>query len=230
MKSRMDKYRDNESNAWALIYNQCLPKLENKLNATDGYSGAKSTNNVAKLLTMIQGYSCQFDILNNKYMATVAAIKNLFYFFQKGDQAIADYHKEFMAMMEVIEGYGGAGSLTHFPNLLKQELKATGMDLSTTTAEELKEGKKTIRKKFLAVLMLNGANGTKYNDLKRSMKKNFVTGMSILTLGALRLYSASLMHTNHPRDGESAGRMLEWGLKKELCLLKLKETTYGRQG
>ncbi len=36
IKLRMDKYRDNESNAWALIYNQCLPELKNKLKATDG--------------------------------------------------------------------------------------------------------------------------------------------------------------------------------------------------
>ncbi len=54
-------------------------------------------------------------------------IKNLLYFFQKGDQANADYHEEFMAMMEVIEEYGGAESLTHFSNLLKQELKAIGL-------------------------------------------------------------------------------------------------------
>jgi hypothetical protein len=131
----MDKYRDNKSNAWALIYDQCLPELKNKLEATDGYSVAKSTNNVAKLLTMIRGYCCQFDILN----AIVTAIKNLIYFFQKGDQANMDYHEEFMAMMEVIEEYEGAGSLTHFPNLLKRELKAIGLDLSTATAEELKE-------------------------------------------------------------------------------------------
>ncbi len=61
-------------------------------------------------------------------------------------------------MMEVIEEYGGAGSLTYFPNLLKQEVKAIGLDLSTATAEELKEGKKTVRENFLAALMLNGAN------------------------------------------------------------------------
>ncbi len=79
-------------------------------------------------------------------------------------------------MMEVIEEYGGAGSLTHFPNLLKQELEGKELNLSTATTEELKERKKTVRKKFLAALMLNGANGTKYNDLKRSMKENFVTG------------------------------------------------------
>jgi hypothetical protein len=71
-----------------------------------------------------------------------------------------------MAMLEVIEEYGGAGSLTHFPNLLKQEHEAKELDLSTATAEELKEGKKTVHKKFLATLMLNSANGTKYNDLK----------------------------------------------------------------
>jgi hypothetical protein len=178
MKSRMDKYWDNESNAWALIYNQCSPKLKNKLKGTDGYNGAKSTNNVAKLLAMIQGDGCQFDILNNKYMTIVAAIKNLFFSFQKGDQANADYHKEFMAMMEVVEEYRGAGSLINFPNLLKQELKAKELNLSTTTTEELKEGKKTVWEKFLAALMLNGANGTIYNNLKRSMKEIFAMGTS----------------------------------------------------
>jgi hypothetical protein len=84
-----------------------------------------------------------------------------------------------MAMLEVIEEYRGAGSLTHFPNLMKQELKGKGLDLSNkATAEELKEGKKSVCKKFMAVLMLNGANGAKYNDLNRCMKKNFVTGTS----------------------------------------------------
>ncbi len=69
---------------------------------------------------MVQGYCCQFDILIGKYMAIVAAIKNLFYFFQKCDQANADYHKEFMDTLEVIEEYQVAGSLTHFPNLWRR--------------------------------------------------------------------------------------------------------------
>ncbi len=42
----------------------------------------------------------------------------------------------------------------------------------------MKEGKKTVREKFLAALMLSRANGEKYNNLKQSMKENFVTGMS----------------------------------------------------
>jgi hypothetical protein len=35
-----------------------------------------------------------------------------------------------------------------------------------------------MHEKFLAALMLNDANETKYNNLKRSMKENFMTGTS----------------------------------------------------
>jgi hypothetical protein len=107
MKSRMDKYKGNKSNAWALIYGQCLPELKNKLKGTQGYDAVKSANDVASLLMMIRGYCYQFDLLSNKCIAIGAAIKNLFYFFQKAEQSNADYHKDFMAMLEVIKEYGG---------------------------------------------------------------------------------------------------------------------------
>ncbi len=61
----------------------------------------------------------------------------------------------FMAMLKVIEEYGGAGSITHFPNMLKRELETNGTDLSKATSEQLKDGKKTVHKKFLATLMLS---------------------------------------------------------------------------
>ena len=77
MKYRMERYKGNESNAWALIHDQCSPELKNKLEGTKGYDDAKRTNNVAKLLIMIRGYCCQFDLLSeDKYMAIVVAIKN----------------------------------------------------------------------------------------------------------------------------------------------------------
>jgi hypothetical protein len=96
VKSRMDKYKDNESNPWALIYDQCLPELKNKLKGTTEYDGEKSASNMAEMMTMIQGYCYKFDLLSNKYMAIVAAVENLFYFFWKGDQLNTDYHKGFM--------------------------------------------------------------------------------------------------------------------------------------
>ncbi len=166
MKLRMDKYKGNKSNAWALIYDQCSGELKNKLKGTQDSDTAKSGNNVAKLLTMIRGYCCQFNLLSNEYMAIVVAIKNLFYFFQKAEQSNAEYHEDFTVMLEVIEEYGGTGLMTNFPNMLKQELDTDGINLSKATSDQVKEGNKTVCKKFFAALMLSGANGAKYNNLK----------------------------------------------------------------
>ena len=105
MKHQMDKYNDNESNAWALIYDQCSPELKNKLEGTNGYDNVKSSNDIIKLLTMIRGYCCQFDTLNDEYMSIVKSLKNLFYFFQKTEQTNSEFHEDFMALVEVIEEY-----------------------------------------------------------------------------------------------------------------------------
>ncbi len=61
-------------------------------------------------------------------------------------------------MLKVIKEYRGAGLMTHFPNMLKQELEANVIDLSMATSEQLEDGKKTVREKFLAAHMLTGAN------------------------------------------------------------------------
>jgi hypothetical protein len=70
-----------------LIYDKYSAELMNKLKGTEVYDAAKSANGVAKLLTMICGYCCQFNLLSNAYKAIVAAIKNLFYFFQNGSMS-----------------------------------------------------------------------------------------------------------------------------------------------
>ncbi len=44
MGVRKDRYRDNELNAWALIYDQCSPELKNKLEGAEGYEKAKEKN------------------------------------------------------------------------------------------------------------------------------------------------------------------------------------------
>jgi hypothetical protein len=85
MRARKDKYNENKSNAWALIYDQCAPELKHKLEGTANYDVSKKTNDMVLLLSMIQGYCCQFNTLNDEYMAIVGAIKNLLYFLSEAD-------------------------------------------------------------------------------------------------------------------------------------------------
>jgi hypothetical protein len=133
---------------------------------------------VIALLAMIQGYCCQFGALNDKYVGLVGAIKNLLYFFQKPTQSNSDYHEDFLALVEVIEEYGGARSLTHFPNMIKKELLSDNIDVINATADQMKKAKKNVREKFLTALMLSRGNCDKYGDLKKSMQENYMTGTS----------------------------------------------------
>jgi hypothetical protein len=112
-------------------------------------------------------------------MSIVKSLKNLFYFFQKAEQTNSEFHEDFMAIFEVIKEYGGAGSLTHFPNMIRKELSSKNISaMSKATPNKLKEVKSVVRDKFLAALMLNGADAAKYNELKRGKAENFVTGTS----------------------------------------------------
>ncbi len=112
-------------------------------------------------------------------MSIVKSLKNLFYFFQKVEQSNSEFHDDFMALIKVIKEYGGAGSLAHFPNMIRKELALKNVaDMSKATPDKLKGARSTVRDKFLAALMLNGANAAKYNELKRSIAENFVTGTS----------------------------------------------------
>jgi len=83
-----------------------------------------------------------------------------------------------MAMVEVIEEYGGAGSLMYFPNMIKKELESKIIDMDKASGSEMRDAKKIVRNKFLAALMLSRANREKYGELKCSMAENYVTGTS----------------------------------------------------
>ena len=63
--------------------------------------------------------------------------------------------------------------------MIKKELLSKNItDPSQASADELKEAKGIVREKFLAALMLNGANASKYGEQKRSMAENYVTRTS----------------------------------------------------
>jgi hypothetical protein len=233
MKSKMDRCKSNKSNVWALIYNQCSAELKNKLEGMQGCNTAKSENNMVKFWTMIHGYCCQFDLLSNKYMAIVAAIKNLSYFFQKTEQSNADYHKDFVAMLKVIKEYGGAGSMTHFPNMLKRELETNGTDLSKATSEQLKD-KRQEEDRLQEVSCCPHAKRSqwsKYNDLKWGIKENFVMGTSKYPENPEAVFWIFNAYTSRLLDGTSAGRMLGQWAKNEQYLHRPKvETALGSWG
>jgi hypothetical protein len=50
IKTREQKYKENEANAWALVYNQCSSKMKVKLDGTSGYERLKNDNGARSAL------------------------------------------------------------------------------------------------------------------------------------------------------------------------------------
>ncbi len=50
--------------------------------------------------------------------------------------------------------------------------------MGKATEEEVATAKKIVKEKFLAALMLSGANRKRYGEIKRGMAENYVTGTS----------------------------------------------------
>jgi hypothetical protein len=62
--------------------------------------------------------------------------------------------------------------------MIKKELELKKIDMDKASASEMRDAKKIVRDKFLAALILSGANREKYGKLKRSMAENYVTRTS----------------------------------------------------
>jgi hypothetical protein len=120
--------------------------------------------------------------------------------------------------------------LTYFPNMIKKEaiaVWAANNNMGAMNGEETKEAKKIVRDKFLAALMLSGANCDRYGDLKRSMAENYVTGTSKYPKGpevVLRILNTYVPPAGWNRRVKQGG-----AVKKGRCLTNPSMTIRSRK-
>ncbi len=62
--------------------------------------------------------------------------------------------------------------------MIKKELMTKSIDMDKASGDNMNKSKKPVQNKFLATLMLSGANHDKYGELKCSMAENYVTELN----------------------------------------------------
>ena len=155
--------------------------LKNDLEASSAFPMVDSNKDPIGLLKLIQRLCCSYDSKTQSVKVTVALQKKLYTFFQRDGMDNSTYHREFVAHVETMETYGGAGIIGITPTFVAQKLQemqhdGTCLDTNTPTKDELASEHKFVCDEFLATLMLSGANRDRYGALRNELVNQYGFG------------------------------------------------------
>ena len=107
MLEREEKYKDDKSNVFHIIWAQCTPTMKNKLESVPKFSDLKRDKDVAGLMKTIKDLVFATDSVVYEPMVIQAQLRALVNLYQKGDEPLAKYHKAFMEQLEATQNKWG---------------------------------------------------------------------------------------------------------------------------
>jgi hypothetical protein len=102
-----------------------------------------------------------------------------------------DYFEQFNALIDTAESY--ASSIGMSRGLVNKELRRMGTDRDGCTAEQRAQALAVVKEKYLAMLMLDGANMTRFREMKEDMDLDYAKGQDTYPTtrnGVLRLLNS----------------------------------------
>eukprot|EP00804_Cyclotella_cryptica_P023700 CCRYP_019316-RA/>CCRYP_019316-RA protein AED:0.38 eAED:0.25 QI:0/0/0/1/0/0/2/0/908 len=172
--SREERYRENTSKAFAVIYEHCTPSLRAQLKGCEDWTAISGTQNAISLLRKNKGFCCKFDATKQGTRAIVAADKQIYIFFQQNDVTNDEYFEQFNALVDTAESYGSSLGMSR--GLVDEELRLMGTNRASCSVAQKEEAFSTAREKYLAMLMLDGANKERFGALKEDMDLDYAKG------------------------------------------------------
>jgi hypothetical protein len=180
-KRKIALLEENKKRAYALIIGQCSPELVSKIRGSDLYAQADTDQEAVQLLLIIWGYCCSFDANQQSTFAIKGVKHQVQVFIQGYDITVTDYVEYFMALVGVVETYGGAYG--NKPGLLREQLIKQGVsavDVDKTVANggpnaaEIKKALVVTRECYLSCTILRGSDNSRFYQVKTDLQ-NVVT-------------------------------------------------------
>ena len=153
---------------FAVVISQCSPSAKSKVEGTNGYSDANTTDNCLWLLTTLRNICHRFEHTENRFVALVNAKAALFSYRQSPTQSITEYFNTFKELLTVLESYGGT---IHDPeNAAPGSLEAYFLTLS------IEERDAYMRDRYTATLFLRNSDNHRFDILKLELSNDFAKG------------------------------------------------------
>jgi hypothetical protein len=202
MKTYMKRKDLMDSNAiaiYAIVWGQCSPMMQSKLESLEGFESKSTSCDCIWLLKEIQGITHRFEGTRNVFISLNDAWSDFYAYKQGQHQQLYDYLKEFQSLVQVLEHYGAefgadgpnqesvmAEVKIEFPNL-----SDTGLRMRAVLAA---------KRKSIAIAFLKNADRTKYGGLWADLENQFTRGSDQYPTEIIAAYNLLMNFKAPPRQ------------------------------
>jgi hypothetical protein len=157
--------------------------LVSKIRGSDLYAQADTDQDAVQLLLIIRGYCCSFDAKEQSTFALEDVKHRVQVFIQGYDVTVTDYVEYFMALVGMVETYGG--TYGNKPRLLREQLIKQGVsavDVDKTVANggpnaaKIKKALVVTRECYLSCMILRGSDNIRFYQVKTNLQNEMTKG------------------------------------------------------
>jgi hypothetical protein len=174
---RVDLLESNTRAIYAIVWGQCSPMMQSKLESLEDYEARSDTCDCIWLIQEIQGITHRFEGTRNVFISLDDAWTAYYGFRQGQHQVLHDYLKDFQTKVQVLEHYGAVFGADgpHQESVMAQVKEASATVL--TDVEYVKLAMGVARKKSIAISFLKRADKRRYGGLWIELENQFTRGL-----------------------------------------------------
>ena len=168
------KYWEKKRKSFTLILEQCTPSLRAVLKGNDGCRIVKANQDAIPLLHKVKGLCNKHDPTKQNTHSIVTADKSIYIFWQKDRMDNASYFEQFNMLIDTADSYGCR--MGHSKGLVDIKMEKMNTDHPCVTNDQKRKAVDLAREAYLTMVMLDGANMTRFNGLRGELYNDDANG------------------------------------------------------
>ena len=207
-------WEDTKVKLFGLIRQHMHPNLEDKIKTSTGWDTIEEIDNVVGLMILIRKYTHDYNEATHGTANLVKHDINFLLGFQKENESLDEFHRNFKARADVIDSFGGQSG--YHPEIYKQHRQkladSLGIGLDDLNNNQKKKCLESAREEYKAALFIIIANKKRHKSAKNKLDNDHLTGSGAYpntvegAVNFLENYKADQPSTNRPgRGNESSG-------------------------
>jgi hypothetical protein len=220
MKSYIKRTEMMESNVraiYAIVWGQCSPMMQSKLESLDNYTKKNQECDCLWLLKEIQGITHRFEGTRDVFISIDDAWSNYYNYRQDGNQSLHEYLKDFQSLVQVLEHYGASiGSEKPYVKAITERITAENPNIDPASEEFKKKAATAARHRSIATAFLKRADRRRYGALWSELENSYTRGQDHYPVDLTNAYNVLLNYRAAPTPAPAPRQNRREGQAEEL--------------